>query len=154
MTQPSTEGFIPFKGFKTWYKIVGTGEEPGKLPLLLLHGGPGACYDYLWSLADMADTGRRVIFYDQLGCGLSSLDVSKPELWTIELYLEEINAVREALGLEHIHLLGQSWGGMLAMEYMIRRPKGVARNFQPRSMLRCSSMKPLVRPIRQNTLPP
>ncbi len=126
MTQASTEGYIPFKGYKTWYKIVGTGEDPGKLPLLLLHGGPGACHDYLWSLSSMADTGRRVIFYDQLGCGLSSLDVAKPELWTIELYLEEIDAVREALGLEHIHLLGQSWGGMLAMEYMIRRPLGVA----------------------------
>jgi proline-specific peptidase len=126
MTQSTIEGYIPFQGYKTWYKIVGTGEDPGKLPLLLLHGGPGACHDYLWSLAGMADTGRRVIFYDQLGCGLSRLDVSKPELWTIELYLEEIDVVRKALGLEHIHLLGQSWGGMLAMEYMIRRPLGVA----------------------------
>ena len=43
MTQPTTEGYIPFKGYKTWYKIVGEKEEPGKLPLLLLHGGPGAC---------------------------------------------------------------------------------------------------------------
>ncbi len=126
MTHPSVEGYIPFQGFKTWYKIVGTKEDPGKLPLLLLHGGPGACHDYLWSLASMADTGRRVIFYDQLGCGFSSLDVSKPELWTIEIYLEEIDAVRQALGLERIHLLGQSWGGMLAMEYMIRQPQGVA----------------------------
>jgi len=126
MTQPTTEGYIPFKGYKTWYKIVGEKEEPGKLPLLLLHGGPGACHDYLWSLAAMADTGRRVIFYDQLGCGLSHIDESKPEMWTVDLYVEEVDAVRKALGLEKIHLLGQSWGGMLAMEYMIRQPKGVA----------------------------
>ncbi|MBA3874957.1 MAG: proline iminopeptidase-family hydrolase [Anaerolineae bacterium] len=126
MTQPVTEGYIPFKGYKTWYKIVGEKEEPGKLPLLLLHGGPGACHDYLWSLAAMADTGRRVIFYDQLGCGNSHIDESKPEMWTVDLYVEEVDAVRKALGLDKIHLLGQSWGGMLAMEYMIRQPKGVA----------------------------
>lgn len=126
MTQPTTEGYIPFKGYKTWYKIVGEKEEPGKLPLLLLHGGPGACHDYLWSLAAMADTGRRVIFYDQIGCGLSQISESKPEMWTVDLYVEEVDAVREALGLDKIHLLGQSWGGMLAMEYMIRQPKGVA----------------------------
>ncbi len=126
MTHPVTEGYISFKGYKTWYKIVGEKEEPGKLPLLLLHGGPGACHDYLWSLAAMADTGRRVIFYDQIGCGLSQIGISKPEMWTVDLYVEEVDAVRRTLGLDKIHLLGQSWGGMLAMEYMVRQPKGVA----------------------------
>ncbi|MBI1280412.1 MAG: alpha/beta fold hydrolase [Anaerolineaceae bacterium] len=126
MAQPVTEGYIPFKGYKTWYKIVGEKEDDGKLPLLLLHGGPGACHDYLWSLAPMAETGRRVIFYDQIGCGLSQIGESKPEMWTVDLYLEEVDNVRKALGLDRIHLLGQSWGGMLAMEYMIRQPAGVA----------------------------
>ncbi len=126
MTLPATEGQIPFKGYKTWYKIVGEKEDEGKLPLLLLHGGPGACHDYLWSLAPMADTGRRVIFYDQIGCGLSQIGESKPEMWTVDLFVEEVDAVRKALGLDRIHLLGQSWGGMLAMEYMIRQPEGVA----------------------------
>jgi len=126
MTQPVTEGTIPFKGYKTWYKIVGEKEDEGKLPLLLLHGGPGACHDYLWSLAPMADTGRRVIFYDQIGCGLSQIGESKPEMWTVDLFVEEVDNVRKALGLDRIHLLGQSWGGMLAMEYMIRQPEGVA----------------------------
>jgi len=97
MAQPTTEGYIPFKGYKTWYKIVGEKEESGKLPLLLLHGGPGACHDYLWSLAAMADTGRRVIFYDQIGCGNSHIDGSKPEMWTVDLYVEEVDAVRKAL---------------------------------------------------------
>jgi len=84
MPTPITEGHIPFKGCRTWYKIVGTGEEQGKLPLLLLHGGPGAGHDYLWSLAAMAETGRRVIFYDQLGCGLSHIGESKPQMWTVD----------------------------------------------------------------------
>src|SRR5436190_1079815 len=87
------EGTIPFKGYQTWYRIVGDGEAPGKLPLLCLHGGPGACHDYLESLDAMADTGRRVIYYDQLGCGNSHIDVSKPEMWTVPLYVEEVDVV-------------------------------------------------------------
>lgn len=126
MAHPVQEGTIPFKGYQTWYRIVGAGEEPGKIPLLTLHGGPGACHDYLESLDVMADTGRRVIYYDQLGCGNSHIDQSRPEMWTVDLYVEEVDVLRQALGLERIHLLGQSWGGMLAMEYMIRQPRGVA----------------------------
>lgn len=126
MAQPVREGYVSYKGYRTWYRIVGEGEEPGKLPLLTLHGGPGACHDYLESLDAMAETGRRVIYYDQLGCGNSHLDESQPSLWTIPLYVEEVDVVRQALGLDRIHLLGQSWGGMLAMEYMITQPKGVA----------------------------
>ncbi|MBK8026852.1 MAG: proline iminopeptidase-family hydrolase [Chloroflexi bacterium] len=121
-----TEGRIPFKGYSTWYRIAGEGEEPGKLPLLALHGGPGASYDYLESLDAMAATGRRVIYYDQLGCGNSAISEKKPEMWTVQLYVEEIDNVRRALGLERIHLLGQSWGGMLSMEYMLTQPKGIA----------------------------
>jgi len=92
------------------------------VPLLCLHGGPGACHDYLESLDAIADSGRQVIYYDQLGCGNSSIPVSNPAMWTIPLYVEEVDVVRQALGLERIHLLGQSWGGMLAMEYMFTQP--------------------------------
>jgi proline-specific peptidase len=123
---PVIEGTIPFKGYHTWYRIVGEGEAPGKLPLLALHGGPGAAHDYLESLDAIASTGRRVIYYDQLGCGRSSIPEKKPELWTVALYVEEVNVVRRALGLDRIHLLGQSWGGMLAMEYMLTQPNGIA----------------------------
>jgi proline-specific peptidase len=126
MAHTITEGTIPFKGYQTWYRIVGEGEEPGKLPLFCLHGGPGACHDYLESLDAMAASGRRVIYYDQLGCGNSGIPESKPDMWTIPLYVEEVDVVRRALGLERIHLLGQSWGGMLAMEYMFTQPQGVA----------------------------
>jgi proline-specific peptidase len=126
MAHAITTGLIPFKGYQTWYRIVGEKEEAGKLPLLVLHGGPGATHDYLESFDAMAETGRRVIYYDQLGCGMSSISESKPEMWTVDLYVEEIDVVRKALGLERIHLLGQSWGGMLAMEYMFTQPKGIA----------------------------
>jgi L-proline amide hydrolase len=126
MTHQITEGYIPFKGYRTYYRIVGEKDAKGKLPLLCLHGGPGATHDYLESLDAIADSGRRVIYYDQLGCGKSVIPVKNPALWTVELYVEEVNVVRRALGLERLHLLGQSWGGMLAMEYMLTQPAGVA----------------------------
>lgn len=118
------EGFISFHGYKIWYGIVGKREDPGKLPILCLHGGPGAPHDYLKPLAAVADTGRSVIFYDQLGSGNSD-HPHKPEMWTVELFVEEVGVVRQALGLERVHLFGQSWGGMLAMEYALTKPSGL-----------------------------
>ncbi len=123
-TLPHTEGTIPFKGHSTWYQVVGEGEEDGKLPLLLLHGGPGGAHDYMESMGALAATGRRVIFYDQLGCGRSPVP-SDPDRWTVELFVEEVDVVREALGLDRLHILGQSWGGMLGMEYALTQPTGV-----------------------------
>jgi len=119
-----TEGTIPFAGGETWYRVVGDGEKEGALPLLLLHGGPGAAHDYLESMQELARTGRRAIFYDQLGCGRSPYP-SDPGKWTVQLFVDEVNAVREALSLDRIHLLGQSWGGMLGMEYALTQPDGL-----------------------------
>lgn len=118
------EGFIPLHGFRVWYRIVGEREDPGKSPLLVLHGGPGAAHDYLEPLEAMAATGRRVVLYDQLGCGRSDKP-HNPSMWTVGLFVEEVGVVRRALGLARVHLLGQSWGGMLAMEYAVTRPPGL-----------------------------
>ena len=118
------EGFVSFKGYKVWCRIVGDHEDPGKLPLLCLHGGPGVPHDYLEPLEAMAVTGRRVIFYDQLGAGNSD-HPHAPSLWTVSLFVEELGVVRQALGLEHVHILGQSWGGMLGMEYALTQPQGL-----------------------------
>lgn len=121
------EGFVEVNGLRTWYAIVGdeaSERAAGKAPLLLLHGGPGACHDYLESLAALAATGRRVIFYDQQGCGNSD-QPDDPGRWTVDFYVREVAAIRRALDLEHCHILGQSWGGMLLMEYLVTRPRGV-----------------------------
>jgi pimeloyl-ACP methyl ester carboxylesterase len=68
----AVEGFISFHGHQVWYRIVKPNQEAeGKLPLLCIHGGPGVPHDYLEPLEAIANTGRRVIFYDQLGCGNS-----------------------------------------------------------------------------------
>lgn len=122
---PAQEGFVSFRGYHIWYCIEGEGEQPGKLPLLCLHGGPGMPHDYLEPLGAMTATGRRVIFYDQLGVGASD-HPDDPSLWTVALFLEELRAIRRALRLERVHLLGQSWGGMLAMEYALTQPAGLA----------------------------
>ena len=122
---PVTEGRIPFHGHETWYRVVGDREEPGKLPVLTLHGGPGVPHDYLEPMEALAATGRRVIFYDQLGCGKSD-QPHDPSLWTVDLYVEEVGAIRRALGLDRVHLIGQSWGGMLSMEYALTQPAGLA----------------------------
>ena len=118
------EGFITFRGYRVWYRSVGKTEDPGRMPLLCLHGGPGANHDYLEPLEAMAGTGRRVIFYDQVGGGNSD-HPSDPAMWTVALFLEELGVVRRELGLERVHILGQSWGGMLGMEYALTRPQGL-----------------------------
>jgi L-proline amide hydrolase len=124
---PVSEGFVPFRGFRSWYRVLGdlAQPEPAKFPLLVLHGGPGIPHDYLEPLEELADTGRPIVFYDQLGCGNSD-QPHDPSLWSVELFLEELTTVRQELGLGHIHLLGHSWGGMLAMEYALTQPAGLA----------------------------
>lgn len=119
--KPQAEGKIAVPGGNVWYRIAGP-DAPG-VPLLVLHGGPGAGHDYLESLQALADE-RPVVFYDQLGCGRS--DIPEDEsLWRVPRFVDEVAAVRGALSLERVHLLGQSWGGWLAIEYMLTRPDGI-----------------------------
>ena len=119
------EGMIAFRGYRTWYQIVGDLHSvSGKLPLLVLHGGPGFPHDYLEDLAGLADEGRAVVFYDQLGCGKSD-HPDDPALWVMDTFVDEVTAVREGIGLDRVHLLGHSWGGWLALEYVLRRPPGL-----------------------------
>jgi proline-specific peptidase len=124
-TIQTEEGFVPFRGYKTWYRIVGDHEKPGKLPLICLHGGPGGTHDFFVSLEAVADTGRRLILYDQLGWGNSD-HIQNPSMWTVELFVDELSVIRRALGLERVHILGHSWGGQLAMEYALTQPAGLA----------------------------
>lgn len=118
------EGYMPFEGFKTYYRIVGE-KQVGKAPLVLLHGGPGSTHNYFEVLDRIADTGRQLIMYDQIGCGESFVE-GHPELFNAETWIKELVALREHLGLDEIHLLGQSWGGMQAIWYAIEhQPKGI-----------------------------
>ena len=93
--------------------------------MLVLHGGPGSAHDALEGLGALAEQGRRVVFYDQLGSGESDRPDDR-SLWTVETFLDQLRSVRERLGLERVHLFGTSWGGMLVLEYAFTRPKGLA----------------------------
>jgi pimeloyl-ACP methyl ester carboxylesterase len=117
----AVEGRIPFRGFETWYRDVGP--EDG-MPILCLHGGPGSTHNYFEPLEQLGFEGRRVVLYDQLGCGASDRP-DDPSLWTLELFLDEVQTVRDRLGLGRIHLLGTSWGSMLALEYVLSDPGGL-----------------------------
>src|SRR2546421_5287274 len=112
------EGYVDFRGYRTWYRRVG---DVGT-PLLALHGGPGSTHHYFAPLEGLADE-RTVVVYDQLGCGRS--DRPRDIEWSVDLFREEVTAVREQLGLEHIHLLGTSWGGMLALEHVLSGAEGI-----------------------------
>src|SRR5579884_1313955 len=124
MSLHEQEGFIPVDGYRVWYRSVGGGADHERIPLLILHGGPGAPHDYLENLQALATPGRRVIFYDQLGCGNSD-QPDDDSLWRVERFADELAIVRQELGLKLVHILGQSWGGMLAIEYALRQPEGV-----------------------------
>ena len=127
------EGYIEVPGGRVWYRSVGEGGTP----LLCLHGGPGFTHYYLEAMEALADR-RQVIFYDQLGCG----NADRPDdlaLWTVDRFVEELAQVRAALGLDDLHLFGSSWGGMLAMQYVLdRRP-------QLHSMILCGSPASMIR---------
>jgi proline iminopeptidase len=113
-----TEGYLEVDGGRIWYRSVGE----GGIPLLCLHGGPGFTHYYLEPLEALADR-RQVIFYDQLGCGRSDRPADQA-LWTVGRFVQELAQVRSALGLTRLHLFGSSWGGMLAMQYVLdRRPE-------------------------------
>ncbi|HUG98286.1 MAG TPA: proline iminopeptidase-family hydrolase [Gammaproteobacteria bacterium] len=116
------EGYASSRGYKSLFRVVGT--SSARQPLLCIHGGPGMGHDYLRPLEEMATTGRRVVFYDQLGCGGSDRLRSADE-WSLELFLDELVAVRDAAGLDRCHVLGHGWGGMLALEYALRHPAGL-----------------------------
>jgi proline iminopeptidase len=104
------------------HKVVTYSFGAGDEVVMCLNGGPGLPCDYLREPhACLADHGYRVVAYDQLGCGASDKP-SDPTLWTIERYAAEVEAVRQALGLSRIHLLGQSWGGWLSIEYAVTYP--------------------------------
>lgn len=111
------EGYMPFEGYQTYYRIVG--EPSNKPPLVLLHGGPGSSHNYFEVLDQLAQKDKRqIVMYDQLGCGKSSIPDNQPELYNKSTWVKELIALRKYLNLDEIHLLGQSWGGMLAIIYM------------------------------------
>jgi proline-specific peptidase len=114
------EGFIAVEGGRIWYHRVGPATGT---PIVLLHGGPGACSYSLKPLLALANE-RPIIIYDQLGACKSDRPTDTT-LFTVDRFIRELQTLRDSLGLREIHLLGQSWGAMLAQAYMGTNPTGV-----------------------------
>lgn len=123
---PVRESTVTFGPGETWYKVTGDLTST-KTPLVVAHGGPGMSHDYVDSIGGIAQFGRAVIHYDQIGGGRSThLPYQDPSFWTVELFLAELDNLLEHLGIkDNYHLLGQSWGGMLGAEHGVRQPQGL-----------------------------
>ncbi|HEX6604854.1 MAG TPA: proline iminopeptidase-family hydrolase [Sphingomicrobium sp.] len=104
--------------FHVWVKRVGNNP---RLKLLLLHGGPGATHEYLEAFDSfLPKEGVEYYYYDQLGSGNSDAP-NDDDLWTIPRFVSEVDQVRQAIGgtRDNFCLYGQSWGGLLAIEYAL-----------------------------------
>jgi proline iminopeptidase len=104
--------------FGVWVKRVGNAPD---LRLLLLHGGPGATHEYFEAFDSyLPAAGIEYYYYDQLGSGFSD-QPDEPSLWDLDRFVDEVEQVRQALGLnrDNFVLLGHSWGGILATEYAL-----------------------------------
>ena len=109
----------PLGAFRVWTKRVGNNPD---LKVLLLHGGPGCTHEYLEACDSyLPAAGVEYYYYDQLGSGRSD-QPEDPTLWELDRFIDEVEQVRLALGLGrgNFVLYGQSWGGILAMEYALR----------------------------------
>lgn len=116
-----------WKHGSTWYRVVGDLKSK-KSPVMVLHGGPGAAHNYCEPIADlMAKTGRAAVLYDQIGCGNSThLPDAPKDFWSPELFMEELQLLTEHLGISaKYNIIGQSWGGMLGMQFATHNPKGL-----------------------------
>lgn len=127
MATKDRSGYMTWKHGRTWFRVIGDLNSP-RIPLVVLHGGPGSAHNNVLTIAKLLSaTGRPVIVYDQIGCGKSTPLRSKPaEFWTIELFEEELSKIISHLKFEKRYMLvGASWGGMLALSYAIKRPTGL-----------------------------
>jgi proline-specific peptidase len=114
------DGFVRALGYRIYYKSIG---EPSKATILCLHGGPGGSHWSMINMADLASSGYRVVWYDQLGCGGSEKPRSYRN-YTIERSADEAEVVRRGLRLGRVHLWGYSYGGSLALQTILSHPRG------------------------------
>jgi L-proline amide hydrolase len=117
---------MTWNGHDTWYRVVGD-LDGGPTPVVICHGGPGAAHDYTEPIAELSRYGRGCVLYDQVGCGRSThLPDAPSEFWSPQLFKDELVALTEHLGIAGRYaVVGQSWGGMLAMEHALDQPPGL-----------------------------
>ena len=143
---PPMEGHLERDGHRTWYRVVGDLDPAAsRAPVVICHGGPGATHDYVAPIASqLVGSGRACVLYDQLGNGRSDhLPDADPSFWTVELLERELAGLVEHLGIDRrYHVLGQSWGGMLALLHALERPPGLVSVVAPTRRRRLAPSSP------------
>lgn len=107
---------IPYLGYHTRAYVLG--DISKGVPLIILHGGPGGCVERYEPLEKLANFGIPLIFYDQLGCGYSKVPKNHKISWNFRIFLDEFENLVRYFNLKKYNVLGHSWGGMLAIEYV------------------------------------
>lgn len=107
---------IPYLSYHTRAYVLG--DLKSGVPLIILHGGPGGCIERYEPLEKLADFGIPLIFYDQLGCGYSRIPKNHKISWNFRIFLDEFENLIKYFDLKKFNVLGHSWGGMLALEYV------------------------------------
>ncbi len=115
------ETFIETNHAKLFCRVMGTGE-----PMIILHGGPGLSQEYLLPQMSQLAKEQRLIFYDQRGSGRSEGGVDAEDV-NMNVFIDDLEAIRKAFGFKKISLLGHSMGGFVAMHYAIAHPEAIAR---------------------------
>ena len=123
-----SEGLLSVNGTDLFVKTIGVGE-----PLIVLHGGPGLSHDYFLPHMELLSEEMNLILFDQRGMGRSSIVLDSTS-FSLDLLIEDIEALRQKLGFTAFHLMGHSWGGVLAMQYAVTYPGSL------KSLILCNSM--------------
>ena len=141
------QGFVDANGVMIYYKEFGNGE-----PLMIVHGGPGASHDYFLPYLLPLARHNRLIFIDERGSGRSEKldDVKK---YTVDNMVEDVEAVRSALGLGKMNLLGHSFGGVLAQAYALKYQGNLSHLILCSTFASTSGMNKVFEKIKENMTP-
>ena len=123
------ERTMRWRDLETWYRVVGDlTPGTGRTPVVILHGGPGGSHDYCEPIAELSRFGHACVLYDQVGNGRSTHRPAAPaDFWSVQLFKDELTELIRHLGIANRYfLVGQSWGGMLAMDFALGHPAGLA----------------------------
>ena len=144
---PVEEGFVDANGVFIYYKMMGKGE-----PLVILHGGPGASHDYFLPYLLPLARKNRLVFIDERGSGRSE-KLEKSSDYTVENMVEDVEAVRQTLGLGKISLLGHSCGGVLAQAYALKYQENLSHLILCSTFHSTDKMNQVFRKIKDRMAP-
>ena len=110
------DGFVAVPGGRVAFRVTG---KPGGIPILMIHGGPGATSCSYPDTMKVVAASRPVVTYDQLGSGNSDRMLNLERDAVLSRFVAEVTAIRTQLGLREVHLVGHSWGAAVALEYLL-----------------------------------